>query len=304
MAQSNEKPDGFLYQTVVRFNAIYVLESLGPGELKTGQDLFDSVIYPAASQLDSLHTAFVAVTTKPDLLQQLTLIEHAARVANHHPVIHIEAHGSPDGIALADGTQVAWSELIAAFTDINVACKNNLIVIAISCYGWNLTASLMPSDRAPVFMLVGPPEPMTAGALLDATRRFYKALMSLFDVNQALEAMNVGLTFSQWPIRPATAEILYCRVFRRYIEELGSGDALKDRENRLVADIARSQSLNVVQSASLRLEVRRDLADHRTAYDRYRAKFLMLDLFPKDAQRFGLTYDLCMPTEAILPIAV
>jgi hypothetical protein len=290
-----EKSKDFVYKTGVRFNAIYVLESLCPGELKTGQDLFDLVIYPAASQLESLHATLVPISTKTELLRELTLIEHAAQIANHYPVIHIEAHGSPDGIVLADDTHVAWSELIPAFSAINVACKNNLIVIAISCYGWNLTASLIPSDRAPVFMLVGPPEPMTAGALLNATQRFYKAFMSLFDVNQALEAMNAGLKFSEWPIRPATSEILYCRVFRHYMDELGSGDALKDRENRLVADIAKSRSLNVLQSAALRLEVRRDLADHRAAYDRYREKFLMLDLFPQDVARFGLTYDLCMP---------
>lgn len=139
---------------------------------------------------------------------------------------------------------------------------------------------------------------MAAGDLLNATRRFYEALVSLFDVNRALQAMNDQLPFAQWLIRPGTAEILYCRVFRQYLEELGSGDALRDRENRLVANISRARSLSVLDSAALRLEVRRDLADHRAAYDRYREKFLMLDLFPADKDRFGLTFDLCMPTVA------
>lgn len=289
--------DDPLYKTVARFNVIYVLESLGLGQPKTGQDLFDSVIYPAKDKLAGIHAEFISVPTKRDLLRQLTRITHAARVGNHLPIVHIEAHGGTDGIELADGSWLPWREVIPALTDINIACKNNLIVVAISCYGWNLTTSLMPSDRAPAFMVIGPPDPMTAAELLGATRRFYDTLVSALDLNEALEAMNDQLPFAQWRIRPGTAEILYCRVFRQYLDQLGSLDALRARENEIVANISRRRSLTVLGSATVRMEVRRDLADHRAAYDRHRDTFLMLDLFPADRERFGLTFDLCMPDE-------
>jgi hypothetical protein len=70
--------DAPLYKTVARFNVIYVLESLGLGAPKTGQDLFDSVIYPAKDKLAGIHAEFISVHTKSDLLRRLTLIAHAA----------------------------------------------------------------------------------------------------------------------------------------------------------------------------------------------------------------------------------
>ncbi len=295
--KSTSEPEDFLYTSVVNFNSIYVIESLAQGELKTGRDLFEGVIYPAASRLGDIHAEFASVNTKEQLLNLLAQVAYAAQTANHNPIVHIEAHGGPDGILLADGTRVAWQDLVPAFIDINVACHNNLIVVAVSCFGWNLTASLMPSDRAPVFMLIGPLEPMSAGDLLDATRLFYEALMAMPDVNSALQVMNAPHAFSEWPIRLGTAEILYCRVFRTYIEEHASPDVLRKRENDLVAKITRARSLNLLQSAELRAQARHDLADHQTAYYRHRHKFLMLDLYPEDSARFGLTYEMCIPTE-------
>jgi hypothetical protein len=288
-----------LYRTSVKFNSIYVFESLAPGELKTGQELFDSVINPAAYRLGDIHVELHSVVTKEALLVQLDRIAYAARVGNHHPIVHIEAHGGPEGITLASGTRIGWRELIPSFEEINVACRNNLIVVAISCHGWDLTASLLPSDRAPVFMLIGPTRPMTAGELLDATHRFYEALFVEVNVNAALEAMNSPLPFAEWPIRPATAEILFCRLFRKYVEEHGSAEALDKREKNLVTRIARTRSLTVREADELRRSVRRDLADHGAAYDRHRKTFLMLDLHPEDVDRFGLTYELCFPSGGV-----
>jgi hypothetical protein len=157
----------------------------------------------------------------------------------------------------------------------------------------------MPSDRAPVFMLVGPPDDISAAALLTATGRFYESLFAELDFNKGLEAMNKQLAFEDWPVRPATAEILFCRVFRMYLDEFGSQSAIQDRENELVASLARQRNLDLMQTTRLRMDIRADLSDHRRLYDRLRETFLMLDLFPENRSRFGLTYDKCLP---VLPV--
>ena len=293
---SSPHGDELLYRTEVRFNAIYVLESLGPGEPKTGQDLYDSVVFPHSRALDGIHTEFASIANERELHAKLAAITYAARNANHHPIIHIEAHGGADGIQLADGALVTWRSIVPRFAEINRACRVNLTVVAIACEGSGLTYSLMPSDRAPVVMLIGPSESMSGEALLQATRRFYAALVEHLDFNRALEAMNEHLPFRDWPIRPATSEILFCRVFRKYLEEFATVDALKERENELIADMARTRNLNVLQTAALRASLRPQLADQRWWYDHFRESFLMLDLFPENRARFGLTYDLCMPS--------
>ena len=83
-------------------------------------------------------------------------------------------------------------------------------------------------------------------------------------------------------------------VFRAYVDEHSSQAASLARENTIVAEIAKEQQLDVIQSRRLRLSVRHDLADHEAHYNRLRERFLMLDLFPANKARFGLTYERCV----------
>jgi hypothetical protein len=72
-------------------------------------------------------------------------------------------------------------------------------------------------------------------------------------------------------------------------------DALRKRENDLVAKIARARNLDVTQTAMMREEIKKDLRDHAGNYERLRHNFLMLDLYPENSGKFGLTYDKCKP---------
>lgn len=293
MTKEPDEKSETVYRTALRFNAIYVLESLRPGDQKTGQELYDSIIFPRTRELEGCYTQYVRINDEGELRAALRQIATNCRDANHVPFVHIEAHGGDEGIELTSGALIPWTALIGDLTAINEACRMNLLVMAVACKGWSLTYSLMPSDRAPLFMLIGPPENASPDALLNATRKFYAALVEHLDMNEALEAMNDDGPFDKWTIKPATAEILFCRVFRMYVAESGAGEKLQARENELVEAIARRRNLDALETAALRTEVRADLSEHRSAYERLRRTFLMLDMFPENKERFGLTYDRC-----------
>jgi hypothetical protein len=251
------------------------------------------VVFPEAQKLGHLHTAFLTARTPEDFARHLGDINRAARVGNHRPIVHIEAHGSDDGIALADGTELSWRDLIPLFGEINQACRMNLIVVAIVCMGWNLTAALMPSDRAPVNMVIGPVGPMRADHLLVATRKFYAALYSELDLRKALAAMNDGKPYESWLIKPGLAEILFCRVFRQYVAELCTPEMLERRQDEIVTQVIGGRIVEPGQVRHLRESVRSDLRDFRRLYDRFKHTFMMMDLFPDDSARFELTYERC-----------
>jgi len=208
----------------------------------------------------------------------------------------LEAHGTADGIELTDGTVIKWSTLMPSLAQINEATECNLVVMAVSCSGLNLALSMMPAERAPVAFVVGPADDISGDDLRDGMKRFYSSLISSLSYSEALFAANLGLPHEQRLIRSASAEIFFCRVFRQYLIELADAPNLQSRENSLVAQITRLNSLDVIQSGHLRLQIRSDLADHRAQYDRMRSRYLMLDLFPHNERRFGMTYDLCLPT--------
>jgi hypothetical protein len=223
--------DPYVYRTELRFNAIYIIESLPEGDFKSGEALYDNIVYPRVSQkLDGAYTQFSRVDNKRQLHAKLREIDRAARVGNHQPIIHFEAHGFDRGIELADGALVEWSAIKPRLASINEACKMNLIVVAMACQGWNLMYSLMPSERAPLNMLIAPSEVITAGEIFEATRRFYDGLVAHLDLNEALQAMNEGLDYPQWRMKPGTAEILFCRVFRVHVEAQTAGCTSKAGE--------------------------------------------------------------------------
>lgn len=285
--------DEILYKTEVRFNAIYVLESLPPGELKTGEDLYDAVINPQSSHLPGAFTQYRQIQNRGDLIHCLTEIGRNIADANHHPILHLEVHGNDDGVRLRDGTFVPWTDMTPYLISINRACRVNLLVIAVACRGWSLTRALNPAGRAPVCMLIGPPASMSAGELLDRMKLFYTALIPQLNLNAGLSAANHDAAYESWRIKPATAEILFCRVFRTMIESEGSEAQVEDQVNDQLANLVRRHGFTVEDTARMRPALRARISDHRGLYDRLRETFLMLDIFPENAERFGLSYDLC-----------
>jgi hypothetical protein len=285
--------DEAVSRTEVRFNAIYVLESLPEGDPKTGQALFDDIVFPHTRKLDGVEAEFWRVRTEDELRAKLREIERRTRLEGRQPIVHFETHGFDTGLELADGSFVEWTALIPALVAINHASRMNLLVVAMLCRGWSLMAALTSSDRAALLMLVAPPKDMTHAAILSATKRFYEAIVARLDLNDGLEAMNEHRPYADWPIKPGLSEILLWRHFRSHLEGL-TPEIVSAETNSRVANIARQRNLDLRDTAVVREDVRRFLLDHPARYDRLRRMFLMLDLYPENEWKFGLTYEKCL----------
>jgi hypothetical protein len=66
-----------------------------------------------------------------------------------------------------------------------------------------------------------------------------------------------------------------------------------DRENEVVYQITRQKGGDIRAAMNARDHAKRILADPEQVFDLYRPGFLMLDLFPKNADRFELRYADC-----------
>ena len=53
-----------VYRTELRFNAIHVIESLRPGDRKTGEDLYDSIIFPRTRDWRAVTPSTVRLRTR------------------------------------------------------------------------------------------------------------------------------------------------------------------------------------------------------------------------------------------------
>ena len=85
--------DAVVYRTESRFNAIFAIESLPDGDLKTGRDLYDSVVLPATRPMGT-HTEFRTVRNAEQLAIALSDVARCIHLRGHLPILHFETHGT------------------------------------------------------------------------------------------------------------------------------------------------------------------------------------------------------------------
>ena len=281
-----------VYQSQVSFSSIIVIESLDSESQRTGTDLFETTIAPAADAHGMLAELY-RIKTAREFIAVLKHVSALAR-AGHAPIVHFEMHGDEEGLQLASLEMIQLAELALLLTEINQACAMNLLVVAAACNGWYLGSVLHPIDRAPMWGVIGPPATQRAGNLYAAMRVFYDRLLSDFDLVTALRSMNGNRSVDEWDYDLTSAELLFCRVFQYYMDSTIHDESPAQRLNRLVAEAARHRTLDVNATMMLREELRSKLADHKFWFEHYRKTFLMLDLFPNNAGRFQFSFERCI----------
>ena len=279
------------YESSFSFDSVVVVESLRKGDLPTGTDLFETTIAPECLA-QNIYSELYHVSSRNELLAVLARAFQMA-VDGRSPIIHLEMHGDQEGLQLSNGETVSWSDLAPALSKINERTRMNLLVVAAACHGWHMSDILRPVDRAPAWAVLGPPDSAMASDLYEAMKAFYGILLAKLNLRDALCAMNGGAEISDWSYRIQAADLLYCNVFRHYMSSLLEEESHAARINRLVADVARAQSLDVSQTMLLRAGISSDLGNSQFWFDRYKTRFLMLDLYPENAHRFPMEFADC-----------
>lgn len=279
------------YESTFSFDSVLIVESLRPENRKTGFDLHASTLKPLA-QRESLRAEIRVVSSVRELRVALY---HAAEYTRmgHAPILHLEMHGSKEGLELANGDIMLWKELAPALTEINIASRMNLLVVAAACHGWHLSDALRPTSQAPAWAIVGPPDSVSAGSVYDAMTEFYSRLIVDAALMPALYAMNGGAEIKDWVYRFQLADHLFCRVFQTYLETVSVDESPTDRVNRLVEEFARSKSADLRDTMAFRQIATAQLDDHEYWYNRNKERFLLLDLYPENRHRFKLDFADC-----------
>jgi hypothetical protein len=283
------------FRTSFKFDGVVVLDLLPPQEdPQTAQWLFDTVLTPLASE-HGLNVAINKVGARTDLYAGLASVLAAAEKAGQAPILHIEAHGTPEGIQLPNRDLVTWTEIRSLLTDINRGCRMNLLAVMAMCHGRHLVSQLVPTDPSPVWGLVGPTNQIFPCRLQEGLSAFYQELFGELDGRSAVEAMNARHKTGQWDLTIDIAELVFCRVFREYVRSC-TPDELSARVSTQVENIARQSNYDIRVSMHARALLTERIADHAMAFETFRHGFLMLDLFPENAARFTLGYDDCIGT--------
>jgi hypothetical protein len=189
-----------------------------------------------------VHTAY----NRDMLLHSLT--ERARRHAGSlgFPVIHIAAHGTPDGVELTDGHLVTWADLRGMLSDVTALFPDKLLLSMSSCHGLGALEIPMTNDSAPyLHAIVGSTEEVQWRDMLVAWVAFYHRLFKGAFLEESVSAMCEASGHYSFDVRYGTQ--LHRSYRRAYLLEVA--DWLKSRgplvpERAAPGDVAGAGSMD------------------------------------------------------------
>ncbi len=165
----------------------------------------------------------------------------------------------------------------------------NVLVLTGACDGAGLINVLHPTERAPVWGVVGAVRQVWVREVEAAYTTFYQTLFSTFDGGKATQAMNAAVPAGDSPFRFYGAEAIFQFVFKRYMETYSTPAVLDARIDRLVASLP--TMLEGDQLLAFKMNARAYLNDQRPVFDRIKEHHFFTDLCPENSRRFTVNFD-------------
>lgn len=276
---------------IFSFNKIYVVESLGDHETKTGTNLFNDIIARHVSRIDQMHCELVEIGNRHDLFAFFTAVQQATFSKGTKPYIHFEVHGSPTGFTLRSGEGVSWAELQDEFIKINVSAHNNLWLSLATCYGAYIFSLILPSKPAPFFGFTGAWEEINVSDLEASYADYFDVFLTSFNVNKALDALN-----RENPNLPVEYKIyhsseVFSSTYAKYELENYQPVAFAKRVNTLLKELKSKLPLkmNSKDEKRYRKEITARLIQDKPKFkQQFMDIFLMLNIYPEQTERYDL----------------
>jgi hypothetical protein len=270
----------------VNVSELVILQSLPGDEPQTGSLLKES--------LTTVHrlpipVTLVNVATAESLLGLVNHMQASAERARGAgvPMLHLEVHGSPEGLGLASKEFLPWDTLAPCLRNLNVTVRNSIVLVLGVCSGaFAMTAAAnSPFEPSPFYGLVGPDQPVPVEYLPDAFEAFYSNLLRSGDFVAAVNALRQYL--------PEYGGYDTATLFRlgwsKYVEAC-DGEQLTDRVERIVSRIPGAQIADPSDMANARAAIAQQIRETVSHRDEHYSHFIMTDIYPEIALRFPVTH--------------
>lgn len=276
---------------MIEFNRIYVIESLPPGDEKTGTKLHNDLLKWLQYRFAGFQSILLEPNNKLEWSQVMATILDDTRNKGRRPIIHFEIHGSTnkDGLVLSSSELVSWNEMGTQLTDINIASRMNLFVTLAVCHGAYLLTQYHLNQRAFCYGVLGSFDALKVSDLKIRFNEFYEELFTSFDVVKAYQRLLNSNPDVNGDYECISALEMFYKNYRNYIlKEVEDPERVKER----ALETAKEGGL-ILDTQVNRENFQREFAKqlHQTKekfYVEHSTKFLMIDLFPEKKEDFNL----------------
>lgn len=174
--------------TEIKRWGIIVIQSIPKGQLQTGKQLYEDLLRYKSIMDGNIFCELINVVDKNDfevaLSQILSKLEEGDILT-----IHIEAHGSDDGIALSSGEIVEWKDFYDLIRPINIALGHLLFIVMAMCSSIAMISNINIEERAPYRAFICTTREMYPDELYEGFLSFYEKFCNLLDVFGAMTAL-------------------------------------------------------------------------------------------------------------------
>jgi len=173
---------------------LIIIESLNPTEKQTGTILHEETIKYKKFQEPNLSSTLIKVGSKIDFISCLKQIHKRIKIERLFPILHLETHGSEDGLHLANRDLLTWEDFFDETRSINILLKNSLMINLAMCQGISLIAKVDPMKRAPFRAIIGTLSTISESKLLEAFEIFYTSFFFSLSGAKSVNEVNKVLT--------------------------------------------------------------------------------------------------------------
>ncbi|BBO69650.1 hypothetical protein DSCA_35800 [Desulfosarcina alkanivorans] len=272
------------------FNKVWVIESLRKEDRETGKSLYNDVLLPISLREKNLRIEIACPTDKESFFKVLSEVEKEAK-AGLYPIIHLECHGSIEGLQLTNFDTVSWEDLRDVFIRINIASQLNTVIVVAACNGIYLINVATILDRAAFWAVIGPVDEISDLELKRDFSAFYETFFKTMSGDEAVNALNKGVPISDRVYHFRSSQALFKRAFLNYHQTHCVGKGKKIRLEALISEAMKDPATRAKGVNWVRKRIKAELSKERKQFIKFKDRFFMIDLFQKNAERFSLSYE-------------
>ncbi len=273
-------------QAPLKPTRICIVESLRPEDHdRTGytiykklSDLFESDSDPGGMQVE-YHEA----PTEVEFLAALREVGRCARGPDTEPLVHVEAHGGPEGLHLGDGAPIPWKRLGDLLLPINEATRNRLFVVLAACTTVPVVQIFLPVVRTPFWHMIVSCRIALPSEILDALWSFYSTLHETHHAAPALQAMQEQSDAFGY----TDGALIMKSVYEYHLKKLGEPEYFERRARDVVDErVMRAEIPLAHRSLVIHTLINEYRQDPVQLFRRYAEKYFWLDRFPEMRKYF------------------
>lgn len=267
------------------FNSLYIIESLGPDDEKTGLGLKEYLDSWISLMHPNLKIEYIPISNKEEFFLFFDSLYNEVSENGIRPILHFEVHGSSDktGIVLSNNELVTFNDLGDRLMRLNQASECNLFISMAVCHGLYSLFAIHPTRTMPFCGVLGSFNIIYENDLKVRFEDFYEEFFNSLDLTKAYQKLLAANTGLPGDYRIYMAELLFLKTYKEYLEKECSPEGIEKRAKECY-----DPNIGYDFPTFFELFKNEEIRTREEEFFKFRNTFFMTDSFPQNIARFNL----------------